>query len=507
MRASYTIKNAIVAMIMNLITILVGFVAQKIFIQVLGTEYLGINGLFSNMISMLSIVELGLGSAIIYNLYKPIYENDKSKIQSLMLFYKSSYRKIAIIVAIIGLAIIPFLGSIVGTVSIKESIVLIYLLFLMDTVASYLLTYKRSILYADQKTYITNIVHIGYIIVMNIFQIIILYITKNYILYLLIKIIFRILENLVITIIANKKYPYITEKDIKEIDKNTRKGIYTKVKGLLVHKIGGIVVLGTDNIIISKFLGVTTVGLYSNYNLIIQALTNLFTQVFNSITASVGNLLVEKNASKSYKIYKNMIFANSWMYTFASTGLLCVIEPFIKVWIGEQFLLPRTVLIVLVINFYMQGMRKTSTAFKEAAGIYYEDRYVPILESVINIVASVILVNILGLEGVFLGTIISTFILFFYSFPKFVYKPLFERTYYEYLIDYIPYVIITIISIVCTNLLISNIIIENVFIQIIINGIFVCIIPNLIYLLTFIKSEELKYYFNLIKGFWIKNRK
>lgn len=505
MRSTNSIKNAIVAIVMNLVIILIGFVAQKVFIDILGTEYLGINGLFTNVLSMLGIIELGLGSAIIYHLYKPIAEKDTEKIKSLMMFYKIGYRVIALLVTIIGLLIIPFIGFIVGEVTITENIIYIYILFLIDIVASYLLSYKRSILYANQQTYIVNVIHIGYLIVMNIAQVITLIVTRNYILYLWIKIICRILENIVITVVANRMYKFIKENNAKPLEEEAKKSIFTKVKGLIYHKIGTFLVLGTDNIIISTFLGVTTVGLYSNYNLVIQALANLFSQVFNSITASVGNLLVEKDSEKSYNIYKDMLLFNSWIYAFASSGILCIIEPFIKIWIGSQYLLPLSVLIVLVINFYIQGMRKTCNTFKEAAGIFYEDRLVPIMESIINIIASVILVKIFGLVGVFLGTIISTTIIFFYSYPKFVYMPLFGKTYIQYLKDYIPYIIISILSVGITYFITSNIYIENLILQIILNLIAVCVIPNAIHWLIFHKTSQFKYYKQLLKN--IKNKK
>ena len=225
MRTSNSIKNTIVSILMSAITILIGLITQKIFIEMLGTEYLGLNGLFTNILSMLAIAELGIGSAIIYSLYKPIAENNETKIKSLIEFYKKSYRIIAIIVLIIGLAVMPFLNIIVGETEIKENINILYLLFLFDTVASYLLTYKRSILYANQKTYIINIIHILYLILMNSLQIIMLIITKNYIIYLSIKIVFRILENVIITMIANRMYPYIKEKDIEPIDFETKKNI------------------------------------------------------------------------------------------------------------------------------------------------------------------------------------------------------------------------------------------------------------------------------------------
>ena len=212
MRKKNSIRNIIVALTLNTINILIGFVAQKIFINTLGQTYLGINGLFTNIISMLSIADLGIGAAITYNLYKPIAEDNKERISILINFYKKSYRIIALVILLLGCIIMPFLTSIISKNDIQNiniNIYIVFALFLIDTVASYLLTYKRSILYANQKNYIINLVHIGYILILNIIQVVILLFTHNYYLYLIIKIICRILENVIITIIVNKMYPYL----------------------------------------------------------------------------------------------------------------------------------------------------------------------------------------------------------------------------------------------------------------------------------------------------------
>lgn len=500
MRTKNSIKNIIVALILNLISIIIGLISQKVFISSLGTEYLGINGLFTNIISMLGIVELGLGSAIIYNLYKPVADNNKKKIKSLMRFYKISYRIIAVVVTIIGLLIIPFLGLIVKDVNISENLIIIYLLFLTDIVCSYLLTYKRSILYAYQKSYIINIVHIGYLLCMNLFQILILIYTKNYYLYLIIKIIARIIENIVITKIANKSYPILLEKDVIPLDKKTKKDIFTKIKALLLHKIGGFVVLGSDNIIISAFLGVNTVGLYSNYSMIINVLVNLSNQAFSAITASVGNLLVTSNNKKTYSVYKNIFFANTWLAGFIAIGLLVCMDSFVNIWLGERYLLSTSVLLVLCINLYLQITRYTNNSFKEAAGIYYEDRFVPIIESVVNIVMSIVLLHYFGLAGVFMGTICSNLVLHLYSYPKFVYTRLFKKNYSDYYHNFFKnFIIVTLIGGI--TFCISRIIVfNNLFLNLFWN-IFVCLlIPNVLFFAYYRKSSELSYYANLLSS-------
>src|SRR5574344_464876 len=214
MRKKLSLKNAVASIIQNSIAIIIGLVAQALFIKFLNIEYLGLNGLFNNIISMLGIVELGIGNAIVYKLYRPIAENDIETIKSLMNFYKKTYNIISAFVLIIGLIITPFLGYIVGEININVNIYIVFILFILDTCASYLLSYKRSILYANQRNYIVNYIHILYIILLNIFQIIVLYFTKNYYIYLIIKIVMRLFENIIITLISNKMYIYLTNKDV-----------------------------------------------------------------------------------------------------------------------------------------------------------------------------------------------------------------------------------------------------------------------------------------------------
>lgn len=499
MRVKNSIKNTIAAMSSNILTIIIGLIAQAVFIRILGTEYLGINGLFTNIISMLGIVELGIGSAIVYNLYKPIANRDKETIKSLMNFYKKAYHIIALVVFIIGISIIPFLSYFIGETIVDININLVYLLFIIDIVCSYLLTYKRSLLYADQKNYIINIIHMIYLVTLNISQLLLLYITKNYYLYLGIKIILRIIENVVITIIVNKKYSYLKEKNIKKLDKKIEKDIFQKVKALFFHKIGSFIVLGTDNLIISRYLGIVTVGLYSNYYMIINALNTLFNQAITALTPSVGNLLVEKKTKKNFEVFRKVRFINFWIATFTSVALLIIMNSFITIWIGEAYLLSNLVLITLVINFFMTMMRNSYSTFKEAAGIFHEDRYVPIIESFVNIVASIILLKYFGLAGVFMGTIISGLILWCYSYPRFVYKKLFCRSYLSYIKETISYIILFILILIISYKISNIYTFYNIWVQLLYNIIVSLIIPNIILLIIFYKNDNLKYYYRLFK--------
>lgn len=499
MRTIYALKNMISSLGSHFVSMLLGFISQAIFVRTLGTEYLGINGLFSNIVSMLAVVELGIGSAIIYNLYKPISKDDRESIKTLMNFYKKCYRIIALIILIIGILIIPFLGNLVGKTTLKSNtIILIYLLFILDTVCSYLLTYKRSMLYANQKNYIIDIIHILYLLILNTIQIVILLTTKNYILYLSFKILMRLLENIAITSVVNKQYSYLQDKDIKKIDKVTLNGILKKVKGLIIHKIGVFLVAGTDNIIISTFLGVSTVGLYSNYYMIINAISTIVNQIFTSFKASIGNLLVNSDYNKNYDVFRKLQFMNFWFAMMSSIGEFIVMESFIKIWVGQEYILPRLVLITLCLNNYVYITKLCSSNFQEAAGIFYEDRFVPIIESVVNIVFSIILLKIFGLAGVFMGTICSNIITHIYSYPKFVYQKLFNQKRTQYYLDTAKYFIITLGLAFVTYLISELINTNNDLLQVISRILIVLIIPNLFVILIFHNKKEYKYFYELI---------
>lgn len=499
MRSENSIKSVITATVTSVVTIIIGFITQSIFVRTLGNEYLGINGLYTNILSMLAIAELGFGSAIIVNLYKPIANGNIEKIKTLMYFYKKIYRIIAVIVAILGIILLPFLKYIVGDISININIQFIFVLYLVDTVISYLLTYKRSILQANQKNYIINVIHFGYVVIMNILQTIYLIIFKEFVGYLIIKIVCRLLENIIISIIADIKYSYIKSKDIKPVSKRLKQSIYIKVKGLIFHKISGFIVLGSDNIIISmtKNLGVGVVGLYSNYYMIISALNNLFSQIFTSLTASVGNLLVEANNLKIKSIYKSTLLLNSWLYSFAAISIFFISVPFVKIWLGNEYVLSQAVVLALVINFYINGMRKTYNTFKEAAGVFYEDRYVPVVESIVNIIVSIFLANIIGLVGVFIGTIASNMVLFVFSFPKFVYKKILHGEIKDYIKENLQYAVMFAVSFIITYVFIQFVKITNNYLLVLIYGIICLIIPNLIFFIVKHKTDEFKYYKNL----------
>lgn len=501
MRTKNSVINTIVTLMGQILVLLIAFPARMVFVNTLGVEYLGINGLFTNILSVLSIAELGIGSAIIFSLYKPVADNNERLIVGIMNLYAKTYRVIGGIVFGLGLMLIPFLKYIVGQDNSIPNMTYVYLLFLINSSSSYLLAYKRSIIIANQKSYIINGIHSIVLIVMNIFQAMVLIYTKDYILYLWIQLISSLSENIIVTIIANIKYKFLIDKTNKhiKIDVKTKNEIVKNIKALVIHKIGSITVLGTDNIIISTFVGVVWVGLYSNYCLIVNAINAILSQIFNSLTASVGNLNVTVDNEKKYSIYSNILFLNFWIVSFSTVTLYNMLNPFIDIWLGTEYTMSHQVVFVIVMNFYITGIRHTTLTFKSAAGLFWQDRYKPLIESMLNILISIILATKLGISGVLIGTIISSLLTNVWVEPYILFKYCFNKPVREYFKRYTVYIIVMLTSMMLTGFM-SNIISVNGIIKLVYNAIICVIVPNILYALIFIRTDEFKYFFNIIRN-------
>ncbi len=498
MRTKNSIKNTITSFISNIISFVFLFISQTIFIKIMGIEYTGLNGLFSNVLTLLNLFELGIGSAIIYNLYKYISKKNKEQIKSIMKFYKTSYNIIALLILIVGLSLTPFIKYIVGKTTVDINIYIVYILFLISTVATYIISYKRNLIYAYQRNYILNIIHLIYLVILNISQLLIILITKNYYLYLVIKILCILIENIIITYKANHDYPYLLEKNINPIKKEVKEDVVSRVKALFIHKVSGVITYGTDNILISMFFGLTSVGLYTNYHYIIKTIDTLFRNITSSADASVGNLLVEKDYEERFIAFKKIRFLNLVITIITSVCLLCLIEPFITLWLGKKFLLSKLVLVVLIINYYQSMMKTPYSIFKDSAGIWREDKYVPIIQVFLNLVSSIVLLKIFGISGIFMGTIISSLLVWFYSYPKFVYKKLFNRKIKEYYKELINKVLLSVIIITITYLITISFNIKILLLNLIIKLLISLIIPIIVLYLIYRKTDEYKYYIYLI---------
>ena len=497
MRTKNSIKNIYISILTQIIITLLGFVSRKVFLDSLGTEYLGVNGLLSNVLSMLSLVEGGIGTSIVYNLYKPLAENDEPRIIALVQLYKKLYGILAIIIFGLSLTLYPFLGILIKDGSTISSINIIYFIFVFKNMISYLNAHNWSLINADQKGYILAKYNLIFSVVTTISKIIVLLITNNYILFLLIEAAIFIIQNLWNGKVVNERYSYIRTKKKYIVEKDVKNNLITNVKALFLHNIGSYCVFGTDNILISAFINVKAVGLYSNYTMIISQLSSLLTPILGGIGASVGNLIATESKEKSYEVFNVTYFVNFWIYSVCVIFLYNLLESFIEWWLGSGLLLDKLTFLTVLINFYISGMRNSIITFKSKAGIFDNDKYIPLIESLINLGSSIILVNYFGLAGIFMGTTISTITMPLWIQAKLVYNNIFNKSVKKYFEKYVIYLIITILVGSLTTY-ICSLISFNGFISLIVKGVICMVIPNIIYLIIFYRTKELQQILNIL---------
>lgn len=492
-RVKNSIINSIYASGSQIITLVLTFIVRTVFIRKLSVEYLGVNGLFSNIITMLSLADLGIGISIPYTLYKPLADNNKEKIKALMSLYSKIYNLIGIIVLVIGIAITPFLSYIIKEMPNIPNIQLIYILFVLNSALSYFFIYKKLLLDSDQKGYIASKIIMNVTIIKSILEIIVLYTTRNYILYLSVSIITILFQNIIISMKCNKMYPYIKEKTKQKVEKSDITELKKNTIALIFYRLGTVVMNGTDNIVISKYIGIAMVGIYSNYLMIINAITKIVSQIFDAITASIGNMVVTTDSNKSEDILYKLQFLNFWLYTFFSVCVTVLINPFIKIWAGDEYVLSVVVAFIIGLNLYVYGMQSVVSSYRNAYGLFIQGKYRPIIMSIANIILSILLVRILGIFGVILSNVICRlFIMGIYD-PIVVFKYGIKNTPKKYYINYIKYLTIYVILSTIGLVIISKISIPNYIIWGIV-AIVVSILINIILIILFYRTQNFKFY-------------
>lgn len=507
MRINNSIKNISINIMTQIVIIALGFISRKVFLDNLGTEYLGINGLLTSILSMLSLVEGGIGLSIVYNLYKPLAENDRPRIIALVQLYKKLYFILAIAIFVLSSVLYIFLGSFIKGGTTVPFIGVVYFIFVTKNIVSYLNAHKWSLINADQKGYVIAKYNLIFDVITTIIKIIVLQLTKNYILFLLIELSIFLIQTIYIGKVITDRYPYIKTKEKYSVDEDTKNNLITNVKALFLHNIGTYCVFGTDNLLISGFIGVTTVGIYSNYTMIVNQLSGLLTPILNGVGESVGNLIATESKEKNYQIFNVIYLINFWIYSLSIIFLYNLLERFINWWLGEGLLLDKFAFIFILINFYLTGLRTSVNIFKSKAGIFTNDKYVPLIESAINLGASIILVKYFGLTGIFIGTTISTVSIPLWVQSKLVYKYVFDKSVLEYFKKYFSYIILTIITGIITTFL-CNILVPWIgFTALVTKGIICVTFINIIYIFVFYRTEEFEYLWNIGKSIIINMRK
>lgn len=427
-RTYNALKNSIITALCQAVYLISSFVGRTVLTKILGTEYLGINGLFTNVLTILSFAELGIGSTLVFRMYKPLADGDTEKLTAYIRLYKKIYSAIIAVVSICGIAVIPFLKYIVKAPNVKENLILLYALYLADTVFTYAYVYKKSILIADQKSYIVSVFTQIFNIIMNVVQCIVLIVTQNFIMYFAVRLICNLLNNISCSRYAQKRYPFITQNKSVSIEQEEIDGLKKDVKGLLLTKAASTAFSGTDNIFISAFIGIDFVGILSNYTMILNTVNALMNNIFGSITASVGNLNVTGSLKQTENVMYRLWFINTMFYGYVSIGMIILIRQFItEIWFDKDHYLPYSVIITAVIELFLRSVHYPLYTVRTSLGLFSEYKALFVVAAVLNIILDFMFVKTAGITGLFIATILCrgiTYITDIYA----VYKLGFKRS-------------------------------------------------------------------------------
>lgn len=395
-----------------MLTILLSFFTRTVFIAVLGKSYLGIDGLFTNILTMLSLAEFGFGSAILYKLYDPIAREDHHRIAVLMNFYKAVYRIIGLLVAVLGLCLIPFFPSLISDydtlADLNINAALIFCIFLLKTVSSYLFfAYKSAIIKANQKEYLVNIVGYFFAIGAAVVQIICLYLFRSFTIYIAVSVLQVIGQNICCAIMADRMYAFLKAHTSEKLDRKEAKSIFKDCAALFLYKMNDVVLKATDNIVLSKFLGLAMVGMYSNYYILYAAIKGLFSRVFNSVAHSLGNLHTGTDRKHEYTIFESVMFIAAILGGTAFIGVFVASDELVNVWIGTEWVLAQPFSLLIGAELYTLCFRVVLSKYRAIMGLFQQAKYRPLAGMMINLLVSIALVKRWGICGVLVGTIVA----------------------------------------------------------------------------------------------------
>ena len=464
----------------------------------MGVQYLGLNSLFTSILQVLNLTELGVGSAMVYSMYKPIAEDDTGLICALMGLYRLYYRIIGIVIAVIGVIITPFIPYLIKSdLPAGLNIYVLYLLNLVSTVLSYwLFAYKSALFYAHQRLDVISKI----ILITNTFQyimqLIVIIFVKDYYLYVLAALFTQALTNVVTAIVATKRYPEYTPKG--KLSSQMVKDINQRIRDLFTSKIGATVVNSVDTVVISTFLGLTVLAVYQNYFYILTSIIGLVATIFSACTAGIGNSVIVETKEKNFNDLKKFTFLIAWIAGFCTCCFLCLYQPFMEIWVGKELMLKFSAVICFCIYYFVYEINQLLNTYKDAAGIWHEDRFRTLVTAMANLIMNLIMVQFWGIYGVLLSTVLSTLFIGMPWLLHNLFSVLFEpKQLLSYLKSLMQYVMV-----VCLSCVICYVICQfidlNIWMNLVLRAVVCCIVPNLIYLSVYRKTTEFKQCLQLI---------
>lgn len=502
-RTSNAIKNTGFGLLGKIINLILAFLTRTVFIYLLGSTYLGVNGLYTEILSLLSFAELGFGSAMTFALYKPVAENDSDKIIKLLGFYKKVYRIVAGIIAILGICLLPFLPKIVkgaDWLTVRE-LRNYFIIFLINTVVGYFVTYKFSYLNALQKNYINTNIDTIVNSICYCAQVLVILTTKNFLLYLLVNSAILVVSRFFIAKYLNRKYPILKAKPEVPLSKEEKKPIFDEVKGLIVHQFSSVAVHSTDNILISILsgAGVVAVGYISNYNMLMNSVLAFVVIIFTSVTSGFGNLVATSTVENYYKVFKEINFLNFWIYGFCTICFWILIPPFITLWIGADKLIDTVSFTLIIINCYLQGQSGAFNNARIAKGNFGTDKGWALAQALVNLIVSIVAGHFLGLVGIYIGTVVSRLVYVIFR-PFSTYRFLFNCSSKEYYKNFIIYFLAVVFVALVSKIATYKLLTEPSIPLFILAAVIVMIITNACFLLLFGRKSEMKLWVARLHG-------
>lgn len=485
----------------RVLAILLNFAVRTIFIYCLNEAYLSVNGLYSNILTVLSLAELGFGSAMVYRMYAPVAVKDYQKAAALLQFYKKIYIIIGVVIFLLGLCVIPFMDYIIKDKPDISGLTLYYILFLINTSISYLFSsYKASVLYADQKEYIKTNVQNTMAILQSGLQIVLLLLFRKYLLYLLIQLAGNIFLNLYVAHLVDKRYPEIQTYQGASLSTEERVQIRKDTEALVLSRFGHVALNGTDNIIISAVVGVLWVGRLSNYTLICDSVTSVLCQITAAITGSLGNFFATEDKHAGYALFKKVEFLNFWLYGFSFIALVTLLDPFVQIWAGERFVLGLPISIAIAINFFVAGYMNTLWVFRSTIGLFKQGKFRPILVAILNIILSIFLGKLWGVFGVLFATFLSRAAISLWYDPLILHRYGFEVSCKPFFARYFRRVLL-LTTILIVMLTIRYVVLSSAttVLRFAVMTMFTAIVPNAIFWLAYHRCEEYAYFRSIVK--------
>ena len=505
-RKRYSVLNALWGFGGQLLNIILKFACRTVFIKTLGTTYLGINGLFSDILMMLSLAELGFDTAITYRLYKPVAEQDNGQVIAFVKLFKKIYSVVGVVIFVAGLVFIPLLKYIIadydklGALGIDA--VLIFLLYLIQNISSYFFgAYKAIVLRVHQEQYLLDITAIGVNFISCVTQIAILLITKDFIYYIWVLTIFVVLQNIVNGIVAKKTYPQYFKKTEFKLTKNDIKDLFKDCSALFVYKINNVVMKATDNIVLSSMIGLSIVGLYSNYLLVYVAIVGILQKLLNAVKDSLGNLFVSNNDEKKYFFFEVMNFVVILLYGSIGLSFALGINDFIYLWIGEEYVISQPFPVLIGIELLLTGLKQNLAQIRHVSGIFRQMWYRPIIGSLINIILSVVFAKIYGIAGVIMGTIAAAIFANLSIDPILIHKYSFNnfKTARYYYTKNVIFIAVLIVSGILNYYLTESIFCEHSWLNLIMKTCWLMISIPMFFFIIFHSKKESQY---LIEQFY-----